>query len=667
MAPRRLHLVQHRRRLKLYVDGTLRAERVLANPLDLVTASDLYIGSDGGSARANAVLDEIEVSDRARTDEEIYARFLSGLSISAIDVQPAAASLFPSWRKWPTVVATTNLGPISIPPAALTWQSTNPSVASFESGGFIRAHAPGSAILTAIAPGGANDTVSVNVATPARPMAEVLGDPYLGQLPPAFNYEMPVLVIRYLPTYDGVNIHGPTADYYGTVEQLESKISRHEVETKFMLQEGSRFRGYAGATPNPALGYRIVKIINIYEPMPPDEKPGHELGGGVYFPDYYSMMERVDARHYVENLGVKEVWVWGYHHGNIAPVESNMSSPVTGDISNSFRWNDDLPVYNRTYVLYNYNFTRTSNESVHNHGHQLEAILGHVAWRQDGNDRLFWRDFVGQNANGQFVTGRCGWCHMPPNTTNHYDYANLSFVSSDIEDWRPDHSGTQRMINANTWRSIPYAWPYGRLPEETFEHHWYIYWMQNMPGAGNAIPKGAGFMTDWWAFTGDWDLAFPRVGLDFGLYATAPRIRLGWEEGGNTANVRITRYPSGQLVLQQNVAKGANGLAEIAMPGGMGPGRYDISVKVLKGLRRTLVDRTVAAAGIGPLRIEPILGDINGDNEVSIGDYAILSQAFGSSPGDPNWVEDADLDGDGIVDIADFAILSLNWGRVGDD
>lgn len=60
------------------------------------------------------------------------------------------------------------------------------------------------------------------------------------------------------------------------------------------------------------------------------------------------------------------------------------------------------------------------------------------------------------------------------------------------------------------------------------------------------------------------------------------------------------------------------------------------------------------------LSIPLINGDIDGDNEVGIGDYAILSSNFGfeNAPGD--------LDGDGVVDIGDFGILSANFGEVGD-
>jgi len=54
-------------------------------------------------------------------------------------------------------------------------------------------------------------------------------------------------------------------------------------------------------------------------------------------------------------------------------------------------------------------------------------------------------------------------------------------------------------------------------------------------------------------------------------------------------------------------------------------------------------------------------GDLDGDNEVAISDYAILSSYYGSE--DPQ----ADINGDGGVDIADYAILSANYGDLGDE
>ena len=56
-------------------------------------------------------------------------------------------------------------------------------------------------------------------------------------------------------------------------------------------------------------------------------------------------------------------------------------------------------------------------------------------------------------------------------------------------------------------------------------------------------------------------------------------------------------------------------------------------------------------------------GDINNDGIVDIFDALILSAAFGSSPGDPNWNLDADIKPDGIIDIFDAITLSGVFGN----
>lgn len=71
-------------------------------------------------------------------------------------------------------------------------------------------------------------------------------------------------------------------------------------------------------------------------------------------------------------------------------------------------------------------------------------------------------------------------------------------------------------------------------------------------------------------------------------------------------------------------------------------------------------------AGVDFLDLTLRSGDIDEDNEVGIGDFALLSYAFDSYPGDPNWIENSDLNEDGTVDIGDYAIMSQSWGEVGD-
>lgn len=144
--------------------------------------------------------------------------------------------------------------------------------------------------------------------------------------------------------------------------------------------------------------------------------------------------------------------------------------------------------------------------------------MSYVNQRQDGNTNLFWHQFVGQDAQNQFITGRAGWTHMPPNTTTNYDYLNPVSVPSDIEDWRPDASGSKKPVNVNTWGSLTYPWPGAPDFGQRVETQWYVYWMQNLPGRANEIRHGANWLTNWWAFVGDWDAA---ITSGLGLYGAS--------------------------------------------------------------------------------------------------------------------------------------------------
>ena len=174
-----------------------------------------------------------------------------------------------------------------------------------------------------------------------------------------------------------------------------------------------------------------------------------------------------------------------------------------------------MPIYKSTYTVYGQNFRRSHAEAVHNHGHQLEAILSHANHLQFNNTDLFWKKFVGQDNQGNFITGRAGWTHMPPNTTEHYDYTEtMTLVESDIEDWTPDNSGKKTLVNVDTYGKLEYAFPdkdHDKI-QQLIESKWYIYWMQNMPGYNNGIKFENMTMTNWWEFTADWDQAI-SIGL----------------------------------------------------------------------------------------------------------------------------------------------------------
>ena len=367
--------------------------------------------------------------------------------------------------------------------------------------------------------------------------------------------EIPIVIIRYLPTTDGINLDVSQAtDYWSpgemTLNQLKANIGKFDQRAKFMLEEGSKFHGYKSADAIPYLGYKVIKYLTVYRQIQiSDFQIGTEGGKNLYQPDYKKEFDDLELTNFINNHQVKEVWLWygeaarpgwpSYSssiHGNIQKfvtfVESNMSSPATGDISNSHRIHNDLPILNHTYVVYSYNFRRSQAEAVHNHGHQLESIYKYAATAQDGNFNLFVSNFSGWGTNYSTPPiGRAGDCHHPPNTTTDYDYLNPTAVESDIEDWKPN-GGITKPVNVDTWGNLKYNWPGETDFSQRKESQWYIYWMQNMPGYNNSITFGKNIMTNWWQLTENWDEFYK-----LGLYTTNTGIQ-------NNLNGLITIYPN---------------------------------------------------------------------------------------------------------------------------
>ncbi|MBX7134249.1 MAG: hypothetical protein K1X67_16370 [Fimbriimonadaceae bacterium] len=100
----------------------------------------------------------------------------------------------------------------------------------------------------------------------------------------------------------------------------------------------------------------------------------------------------------------------------------------------------------------------------------------------------------------------------------------------------------------------------------------------------------------------------------------------------------------------------ANGSFAIPHPA---PGAYYVGVKYGHWLRKVVGPYSMPATSqVGTLHL--VNGDIDEDNEVGIGDYALLSANYGAA------FAPADLDGDGEVGIGDYAVLSANYGEIGD-
>jgi hypothetical protein len=131
--------------------------------------------------------------------------------------------------------------------------------------------------------------------------------------------------------------------------------------------------------------------------------------------------------------------------------------------------------------------------------------------------------------------------------------------------------------------------------------------------------------------------------------------------------VTLLFHPAGSSAVVDSESAILDGSGHFSVTTSAPPGIYDISVKAPHWLRQKLANVPVTLQGASGLTYSLPNGDVNNDNAVTLGDFAGLRSAYGSSSGDPNWNAMADLNGDGAVTLGDFAILRGNYGRQGDD
>ena len=373
----------------------------------------------------------------------------------------------------------------------------------------------------------------------AQYFEEIEPHPYLSS--PAENsmITVPVVIITYLPLKEGLYINQdtyPIRDYgdqiYNdlSIREVQNWVLANDIRTKYSVEEGSKFRGYNNPQSIPYVGIKVIKQFNFYE-IPKKPNPYQtvlEDGEEGWSPDYESVFELINMEYLVNELGVKEIW---FNSKSLYVPESNMSSPTTGDISNSYK-EEDLPIYDKTYIVYGNFIHFWYAENIHNRGHQIEAQLTYIDRKSNGNDKFFWQTFVGYPEGDPqpfYKGGRVGSTHYTPNSTGDYDYANNDPVLSDIKDWRPDNQGEKTLVNNQTWtfpRYLPVSLPefdkmvkYKDLTKFNdvggdSQGGWLIYWNQSIPGYQNNIPyvkNGVEYtLTNWWDLIYNWDEAIQQ-------------------------------------------------------------------------------------------------------------------------------------------------------------
>lgn len=166
------------------------------------------------------------------------------------------------------------------------------------------------------------------------------------------------------------------------------------------------------------------------------------------------------------------------------------------------------------------------------------------------------------------------------------------------------------------------------------------------------------------------------TGLSSYLRATVGYFHVAANPGTVSGQLTLSdyAYPTGMPITVDIVDGDGNVLDTQTFPlGSYGYYAFDTAVTGVKSLRfrsTHWLERQVSDVDldIGQDTINPVLinGDIDQDNEVSIGDYAILSSVYGTFAGDPGYDLQADLDGDLEIGIGDYSILSANYLQSGD-
>lgn len=309
--------------------------------------------------------------------------------------------------------------------------------------------------------------------------------------------QTPVLVLEYYPRdpNNPNNIDTQETGVTGTIQFWETAINKMVVDHIPFVNDATRFHGYKNQNAQPFLNYLVSDRKKFYEKIP----RGHLLKPetNTYRPNYGLILTNQNICNYVDNLGVKEVWMYGYHSLNIEPDESRMSSRY-GDISNS--WPDEqfvdpqyrMPICNNSYVLYNFAYDPSGNiaNPVHNRMHQIESVMGYIDYN------LFWNDFSELTFDTTIHNYRssCGNGHYAPNwrvtsadpdIDDDYNYAITDKRDFNCETWNPDDSKTT-YINAGCER-----WGCTDLG-------YYKWFMQNLPGVQNGIIYNGQTMRNWW-------------------------------------------------------------------------------------------------------------------------------------------------------------------------
>jgi len=114
----------------------------------------------------------------------------------------------------------------------------------------------------------------------------------------------------------------------------------------------------------------------------------------------------------------------------------------------------------------------------------------------------------------------------------------------------------------------------------------------------------------------------------------------------------------------ENVTTNNTGFFTIS---GVTPGTYDVGIKNWTCLSKVVTNVTLTAGMTTVVDFGIVLeGDANDDDVIGSSDYSLLSFAYNTWPGQPNWNPYCDFTRDDYIGSSDYSLLSFNYNKWGD-
>lgn len=336
------------------------------------------------------------------------------------------------------------------------------------------------------------------------------------------SYELPVMLILYTPDtnsdgkvdsetgYGGYYNQFTKKSYSDSISDLRLKLMDEAYDGAKYLTQATKYHGYKDPTSKPSITYNIRRNY-IYESTEnPPISTKVDVKSGKNLLDYKSILSKFETCKIVDQSGVRDIWIFAPETDKVFLTSSNLSSKVVGDVSNSDRDPNDLPLCNNPYTVYTFDIKSGVEEILYKKARQIETVLSE--WPKTDKltpeileGSLFWGKFVGADINGKIINPGCGSATRAPNSTSDFDYFNETKVNSTCENFEADIKTTYSQISCNAWSRYFYGENDCKVDGGI---SYLIWWMQNIPGQNNYILFQGRKLRNWWDYIGNIDRVF---------------------------------------------------------------------------------------------------------------------------------------------------------------